>query len=64
MQEIPNEFEIKNKYGDNFGADKRRFQLVKIYKNFALYECYKRNKQNEKEHLFYECFSSSYLCSL
>lgn len=63
MQEIPSEFEIENKYGNNFGAKKRKFRLVKMYDNFALYECYKK-RQNKDEHLFYECFSRSFLCSL
>ena len=43
-----------------FGSDFRKFKLVKVYKNFAMYECYIK-KDNKDVHLFYECFKLSYL---
>lgn len=61
LKNIPLEFEIERRFKDEFGSDVRKFKLVKVYNNQALYECYRKDENNQDVHLFYECFSFSYL---
>ena len=62
MSELPLEFEIEKRYV-NGEIEVRKFSFVKAYSHIALYECYKKDRNNKRVHLFYECFSYSYLYS-